>query len=264
MKLSALPVILILACLGLGAVLFVEIKKHTEETQKEESTIINFSNNVNTLEGKLTEQRDVNHSLETNLDAVRLQDTKTLASLTAARLDLTNVTARLEETKVEAKMAATAAADIVADRDKKIADLESQNQGLDREAGDLRGSITNLQTQIEATQKKLAASEGDKKTLLSELKKLQAEKADLEKKFYDLAALKEQVRKMKDELSIERKLDWIRRGVYDSIKVKGGELLTHPEHPEPPPTNGTLDAEIRQNGGVRILSPDSTNTAPRK
>ncbi len=143
---------------------------------------------------------------------------------------------------------------------RRLPDLEGQNQELDKESADLHSSITNLEGQIATTQKKLATSEGDKRELIKELKELQAKKDELERKFNDLAVLKEQVHKLKEELSIARRLDWIRRGIYETIGEKGGERLIHIEEknhpPQPAATNaGSLQVEIRQSGGVKIEAP---------
>ena len=54
----------------------------------------------------------------------------------------------------------------------KIAELENQNQVLDKRALDLSSELTNLTTQISATEKKLAASEGDKAFLEERTKKV--------------------------------------------------------------------------------------------
>ena len=143
----------------------------------------------------------------------------------------------------------------VAQRDKKISDLESQNMELDKQSADLRGSISNLEGQIGVTQKKLAASEGDRATLIKELKELQAKKDELEKKFNDLVALREQVHKLKEQLSIARRLDWIRRGIYETMNEKGGQRLIHPPQAPPPATNNSLKVELKQNGDVKIEAP---------
>src|SRR5204862_4664146 len=111
----------------------------------------------------------------------------------------------------------------LAKRDAKINDLETQRDDLTHKMDDFKTAITNLETQIGETEKKLAASEGDREFLLKELKRLQAEKAELERQFNDLAMLREQVRKLRDELSISKRLDWIRRGLYGSLK--GAEKL---------------------------------------
>ena len=124
----------------------------------------------------------------------------------------------------EAQAAATNAAADIAKRDSRINELETQRDDLTKRMTDLNGQITGLEGQISDTQRKLAASEGDREFLLKELKRLQAEKNELEKQFNDLAGmLREQVRKLKDELSISKRLDWIRRGLYGSLK--GAEKL---------------------------------------
>ena len=121
-------------------------------------------------------------------------------------------------------------------------------------------SITNLEDQIGMTKRKLASSEGDRAALIRELKDLQARKDDLEKKFNDLAALKEQIHTLREELSIARRLDWIRRGIYETFNQKGAERLLHPAGPLPVNTNSSLNVELRQNGGVKIEAPPPTQT----
>ena len=264
MKSNAVPVILVLACLGLGVVLLLDSKHHQDEKRKQDSTIVQYSNHVTTLEGQLREQTNVNYILGTNLTETQLEVAKASNDLVALQANLSTTQENLEKSQADAKAAAEKAAADLAERDKKIGTLESQNQELDKESIDLRASITNKEAEIQDAKKKLADSEGDKAFLVKEVKRLQAEKADLEKKFSDLEALREQVRKLKDDLSLARKLDWIRRGIYDSIKVKGGELLTHPEPSAPPLTNGTMNVEIRQNGGVKVGAPGPTNAPPGK
>ena len=92
---------------------------------------------------------------------------------------------------------------------------------------------------------------------LSELRRLQDEKNSLERQFNDLAMLREQVRKLRDELSISRRLDWIRRGLYGSLK--GAERLQ--QGIEPPITGGTnfdLNVELQESGEVEVV-PQGTN-----
>src|SRR5262249_43185537 len=134
-----------------------------------------------------------------------------------------NLSATLVKTEDQAKTAAQQAKEEIAKRDAKINDLEGRNDDLTKQMNDLNTSINNLEAQITVTQKKLADSEGDRELLLKELKRLQAEKAELERKFNDLAVLRDQVRKLRDELSIARRLEWIRRGLYGS--ERGAEKL---------------------------------------
>jgi hypothetical protein len=88
---------------------------------------------------------------------------------------------------------------------------------------------------------------------------LQAEKAELERQFNDLAALRDQVRKLKDELSIARRLEWIRRGLYGS--EKGAEKLQKGLASVPGQTNFDLNVEIRQDGGAKIVQPPTNAPA---
>lgn len=260
MRTNAIVILLVLACIGLGVVLAVDKKHHDEETQQRDNTIMEYSNHVISLEGKLREQTNVNYTLSTNLAESEVELDKASNDLASLQSNLSTAQANLEKSQTDAKAAAEKATADLAEKDKKISDLENQNQELDKQSANLRNSIADKETQIQDTQKKLDAAEGDKTLLLAELKRLQAEKADLESKFNDLVALKEQVRKLKDDLTTARKLDWIRRGIYDSIRVKGGELLMHPElaSTSPPPTNANMSVEIRQSGGVSV----GTNGVP--
>jgi hypothetical protein len=88
--------------------------------------------------------------------------------------------------------------------------------------------------------------------LLRELKRLQAEKAELERQFNDLVLVREQFRKLKEELSIARRLDWIRRGLYGATERKGAELLQRGMVAPPVRTNYNLDVEIKKDGGAKI------------
>jgi hypothetical protein len=99
---------------------------------------------------------------------------------------------------------------------------------------------------------------------MGELARLRAQKDDLEKKLTDLAFLKETVRKLKDDLAVARRLDWIRRGIYDAFREKGAERLTHPLALSSPASNNSLDVELRQDGGVKINSHASADLQSAK
>ena len=61
--------------------------------------------------------------------------------------------------------------------------------------------------------------------MLKELERLRGEKTELEQHFNDLASLRRQVARIKDNLATSRRLDWARRGVYDQQSQKGAERL---------------------------------------
>ena len=127
----------------------------------------------------------------------------------------------------------------------------------------LTGSLGNLEKLIKETERKLATSEGDREFLLKELKRMQAEKASLEKQMRDLSFLREQVSKLKEELSIARRLDWIRRGIYGAgEEKKGGQLLQQGLPQSAPKTNYNLEVEIKRDGGAKV-QPAPTNAPPK-
>jgi chromosome segregation ATPase len=161
-----------------------------------------------------------------------------------------------------------AAQEEVAQRDAKISELEAQNQALDQRTADLSTSITNLTSQIEDTQKKLATSEGDKAFLEKELQRLMSEKAELERQFNDLTILRAQVVKLKEELNISRRLEWIRQGLFTRSEQKGAQQLMQKSTPTPAEANNTnaqparpnydLNVEVNADGSVRVIPPTNS------
>jgi chromosome segregation ATPase len=262
MKSNLATILLVLVCLGLGVFLWFQNQNHAVEAQHFSATINSERNRASNLEEELNWQTLTNTILQSNLATAQLKFSNEMAaaaaslSATAANYDKAQADAKLQ---AQAVAAATAA---LAEKDKRIEELEGQNKDLDKQSSDLSNRIDNLNVQIAAAQKKLKDSEGDKNLLLAELKTLQAQKEELERKLSDLASLKEQVRILRDNLSIARRIDWIRRGLYDAIGQKGGERLISPPVPTPPSppfTNKSLDVEIHQTGAVKINSPAPTN-----
>jgi chromosome segregation ATPase len=247
---KALIAILILVCVGLGAGLVYRHLDAEKKSKQDEETIVRYETKVSETEKKLAEQSAVNAVLEQNLN----DRTK---RLTETSNELAMVTANLVKVREEAQVAATNAAADLAKRDARINELETQRDDLTKRMTDLNGQISDYQGRIEDIQRKLVASEGDRDYLLRELKRLQQEKNDLERQFNDLAMLREQVRKLKDEISISRRLDWIRRGLYGSLK--GAERLQK-GFVQPAATNQNFDlnVEFKQSGGVQVV-PKQTN-----
>src|SRR5437870_12087954 len=107
-------------------------------------------------------------------------------------------------------------------------------------------------------EKKHSSSERNREFLLKDLKRLQTEKAELERKFNDLALLRTQVAKLKDELSIARRLEWIRMGIYGMQAQKGAERLMATTPAPNTASNFNLQVELKQDGGASIV-PLKTN-----
>lgn len=246
-------VILILICAGLGIGLLVRHNQALHESEIALAQITTLSNTVKQTQEQVDELKAVNLNLETNLFG-RTHELESVSN------NLISVAATLAKTEAEAKAAAEAAAAEMAKRDARINELQGQNDEMTTKMTELNTSLGNLEQQIAATEKKLASSEGDREFLLRELKRLQSEKAELEKQFNDLAVLRQQVNKLKDELSIARRLEWIRRGIYGSAAQKGAAGLMKPSQPAPTGTNADLNVELNQSGGVKIQK--KTNAPP--
>src|SRR6185369_8265967 len=254
---KAVIAILVVLTLALGVGLFIrhnEAIRVAKENDGHIQEVINYSNRLDQTQTKVDELVKVNSTLETNL-TVRSQD------LVSKSNDLVKTAAELAKTKTEAQAAADAAKAEMAKRDARINELETQQTALDQKATDLTSRIGGLEKDIADKEKKLAASEGDREFLLKELKRLQVEKAELERQFNDLALLRTQVSKLKEELSIARRLEWIRMGIYGLQTQKGAERLMSASVPSPA-SNFNLQVELKQDGGA-IIVPAKTNGNPQ-
>jgi chromosome segregation ATPase len=240
-------IILAAVCIGLGVVLFTSKKQAEEEKRTATTTILNLSNDVVKTSADLTEQVQVNTMLSNDLTKARSE----FGTLTNS---FTQVAGNLKRTEVSLKATQTA----LAERDQKIASLETQNRELDEKAIDLSAALTNLTVQITDTQRKLDASEGDKAFLEGELKRLMVEKAELERQFNDLDTLRRQVAQLKADLSVARRLDWIRKGIGFADEQKGATKLMNVK----PQTDATnvydLNVEVNADGSVKVI-PGLTN-----
>jgi chromosome segregation ATPase len=257
MKPKTVIILLVILCLGLAAVLLVGLKQKQSQIADLEAKRSDLSTNWAAAERRLGDQQRVNITLETNLAKITLE-------LISRSNELVQTSAKLAKAEAEAKAEAQRAKEEITLRENRIKELETQRDDLTKRMSELNVSITNLEKQIADTEKKLAASEGDRSFLLKELKRLQAEKAELERQFNNLAFLREQVRKLRDELSIAKRLEWIRRGLYGSPSQKGAERLqqgfvTPLVRTSIPPS---LDVELRQDGSVKI-APSTTNAPPK-
>jgi chromosome segregation ATPase len=250
-------VVLLLVALGLAVALIVIKKQAVEQHGQDVDKNVALSNTLVKTTEEWDKQKQVNSELENDrekqrraFDDLTNNFTKVTATLSDTASNLSQTAAALKTSQEETAL-----------RDARIADLEAQNQALDRQALNLGTAITNLTLQIAETKRKLAASEGEKGFLEGELKRLMAEKADLERQFNDLTVLRAQVAKLKDELNIARRLDWIRRGLFASSDEKGATKLMRGVTPIPPKTVSTnydLNVELHSGGGIKV-NPPATN-----
>lgn len=249
---KGLAVVLILVCLALSAGLYMRHTKAEKQQKEDYERIAVLSNQVIKVEQDLSEAKQVNTKLEADLGLGK-DELKKLSNT------LTQTSATLAKTEADAKKAAEQFTKDMAARDARITELEGQRDDLTKRMTELNTAITGLEGDIAETQRKLAASEGDRAFLLKELKRLQAEKMELERKFTDLAQLRDQVRALKDELSISRRLEWLRRGIYGT--PKGAEKLEKPLSSTN--RNFDLNVELKQDGSVKV-NPGATNAPAPK
>jgi chromosome segregation ATPase len=248
-------VILILASVGLGVGLMYRHNEAVKVKTQDEEIKSTLSNRVEQTQAKLDEEQKVNLLLSTNL-------TLKGEELSSTSNTLAKVNADLARTQKEMQAAADAAKAEIERRDTQIAQLTSQTNALTIKMDDLTSNIDKLGKQISDTERKLSASEGDRDFLVKELRRMQSEKAELERQFNDLAVLRTQISKLKEEMSIARRLEWIKMGIYGTQDKKGAErLMTRP--PALASTNNfDLNIELRQDGGATVAPPGTPPPAP--
>ncbi len=238
-------VILIVLCVGLVITLIVGKKQADTQRKKDADTILDFSNQLTTASASLNELRQVNLVLTNDLDASR-QALVMLSNQYVATSD------SLSNTKTTLKVAQD-----------QIADLEAQNRALDRRAAEMTNAIANLSAQIAETQLKLVESETNNVFLENELKRQVAQKAELERKFNDLSQVRAQVRKLRGDLLIARRLEWMREGTDPAKQQKGAQLLitrTSATNGSIRPPGYNLNVEVGSEGSVKVV-PAPTNTS---
>ncbi len=264
MKAKVAIILLLVVAVGLGVAL-VKISQSLEQERGTSATFKanwgNSSNEAIALRGELNESKTVNLTLETNLN-------QRFAELTKLSNDLASTVAMLDRTRIDARAAADRAAGLsaaeIAKRDEQISKLTTDKDDLSKEVTDLKGAIGKLDAQIQETQRKLANSEGERTFLVAELARLQKEKAELERQFNDLVVLREQVKKLRDQLSAANRLEWFRTGVFERREKKGGQLLMEGLNPRPRATNDTsLNVELKQSGGVSVQGASTNAPAPK-
>jgi septal ring factor EnvC (AmiA/AmiB activator) len=260
MKEKAPVIVLIIVAAGLAVGLVVVNNKARQEKQDLSYALSVQSNTVVTIKTTLAEQEAVNQTLETNLAQTRFDYSN---KLTLSDANLRNTQGALEKAQAEAKAQADSDAAELAKRDKKISDLQNQNQDMDKQSVEMRDHIAGLENQIADTKDRLSKSEGDRAVLVKELKRLQAEKVVWEARFNDLAALKAQVKKLREDIALAKNLDWIRRGIYETFNEKGGERLIHPPVSYPAVSNLTVNVELHQNGETKISNPIPSADSPK-
>jgi len=231
--------ILVVICAGMALALLLEKNRADKQLKEDADSISDFSNQL--------------ASANLNLDGLR----QVTNDLVDARQTLTVLSNQYVATSVSLSNTATA----LKTAQDQIADLESQNQALDQQVVGMTNTIDNLSSQIAATQLKLVEAETNDAFLESELKRQVAERAELERKFNNLATVRAQVRKLRDDLLIARRLEWMRAGTDPSQQHKGAQLLmarAPAANRAVGPAHYDLNVEVNSDGSVQVV-PTTTN-----
>ena len=254
MKTKVGMVVLIAACVGLIIALFATKMATDDRLRKDTDAIVDFSNQLTTATANLDELRQVNLIL-----------TNDLASSRQEALTFSNQFTEASGTLASAKTSLQNARDQINNLNSRIADLESQNQVLDQRAAALTNAIASLNEQIADTQQKLAGSETNNTFLEKELQRQTAARAELESKFNNLTTVRAQAKKLKNDLFIARRLEWMREGSDPGLQQKGGQLLLQ----RTASTNSArlphydLNVEVSSDGSIHVVpSPANAPAAP--
>lgn len=253
MKMKIVIIVLAIASLGLGIALFANKKSADEQHTKDLDFINDYSNQVVGVNVQLKDLSQANLALTNDLALSRSQS-----------LDLSNSLATASTVIADTKSTLATAQGQITNLNSHISDLEVQNKVLDQRANDLTNTITKLSAMIEDTSIKLAIAETNREFLSSELSKQMAQKAELEHKFTDINEVRSQVKKLKDEMFIARRMQLSRN---DTSGKKGAELLmTHASPAANPPAklppNYNLNVEVGSDGSVKIIPPLTATNAP--
>jgi DNA repair exonuclease SbcCD ATPase subunit len=257
MKTKVGMVVLIVACVGLVVALFATKMATDDRLRKDADAIVDFSNQLTTATANLNDLRQVNLML-----------TNDLASSRQEALTFSNQFTETSGTLADTKASLQNARDQINNLNSRIAGLEAQNQVLDQRAAALTNAIASLNEQIADTQQKLAGSETNNAFLEKELQQQTAARAELETKFNNLSTVRAQVKKLKGDLFVARRLEWMREGSDPGLQQKGGQLLvqrTAPTNTARPP-HYDLNVEVSSDGSIHVIpspaSAPATTTNP--
>jgi hypothetical protein len=252
-------VLLVVACVAL-AVALVTLKQQADAQRVQSaSTISEISNHVAQARLQNEELKQANLNLNNDLATNRQMSLALSNQLTA---QLTETAGSLVATEASLQ----GARQQITNLNSHITDLEAQNQALDQRANSLSNTIASLNMQIASTQMELASSKTNNAFLVKQLQQLRTEKKKLEDQFNDLAEVRGQMHKLRTDMLVAQRLEWMRQGIDPTKPMKGGQLLMQRTLPVPGAAAGpspyNLNVEVGSDGSVHVLPP-ATN-APAK
>lgn len=263
-----------------------------ETVQTQDKRIVELNAEVESEMTKVT-QLDMNLTQKTaEMDTLKLQHAQDLGAVEIKLQEVNTAKVKAEEELVKSAADLKAQTDLlaakttelrefqakVADETKQrvelIAALETKNDTLNQEKGSLEVKIANLNTEIAETNQKLEDSEGDRTFLEGELLRLQDEKAELVKQMNDIEFLSAQVKRIKSDIAVAKRLDWMRRGIgiyakhrptrsayaayWDNKRQEGKVLNAQPQKKQNVSVELTSDGRVIING--KVIEPEAEAT----
>ena len=247
MKTKLAIVVLTVICAGLAVALIAAKKTTHDQLNEKTAAILDISNQLVAADDHVNDLQQVNLVLTNNYIASQRQIVALSNHLNEASSALASSKATLQ-----------GAQDQIANLNGRVTDLETQNKVLDDRATELTNTIAALNGQIADTERKLAGSETNNVFLEKELQQQMAQRAELERKFDDLNEVRAQVKKLRDQLFVARRLELMRAGTADQ---KGAQLLVQPRTvaasvaPAKLPPHYDLNVEVGSDGSVHVIPP---------
>ena len=226
--------------------------------KQNQQELLDTKTNVTAVEAKLSDKTGELEQKISELNASEKALAQATTKLAKADVDL--------EKKNETLIAALKDLE---DGQARIAKLETDLQAVNQQVGGLKTQIGSLEKGIESTQKKLTAAVGDRAFLLRELKRMQDEKAELEKHLNSLEYVRAQYKKLKSEWAASERLRMIREGIgyygHPNRNVKGVTNLRRLAHRDKKPISegaaeagvnpDQLNVELKSDGTITIVEP---------
>jgi chromosome segregation ATPase len=249
MKLNLIVAILVVACVGLVFALFSARHSAEDQHKSDVAAAVVFSNQVLAVNKQVNELGQVNLMLSNSVSTAQQQMMLSVEQLA----QLSNTLAAANATLDSTKNSLASAQDLVTNLNSRISDLEAQNKVLDDQAASLSNQLASLTVQIASTRNQLAVSRGNAMFLQGELQKQLAQKAELEHKFNDVEELRQQIRKLKEQMWVARRIEL---NISGTLK-KGGEILMDHSPANPPRRSAAYDlhVEVGSDGSGRVIPP---------
>lgn len=272
-----------------------DVKKTTGELTAQKQVNESLTKTNETISASLAAKTEEAKALTAKVESTTTELNQTKTALTksqgetkAAQAETkrveTTLTATLSAEKAKAKADAEAAAaryaaldaskkQEIAKRDASIKDLQDTRDqlnakiaGLNADIAKLNSTIGTLNTRIAFVEGELKTANDDKGFLTKELQRMQGERTEMERKMNDLAFLREQMSTIKSDQAIARRVDWMRRGMFQDDR-KGATLLKDNLQPlaaaKPITTKGSqLNVEVHRDGTVTIKAPSPAAPKP--